>query len=212
MEPPVDYLRALELREAAAEITIGGRPLLVPRARLGEHYRLQAVLEDQADGPAGQAAAYVGAASGLKPEEIDAGTPAELLTAFALLLDLNRFRGTLAILWPRPERNRSGPEDYPHRGLASLVTHLAHAYGWTADHILGLGPEEAMCYLQEATVIEHEEAQFRWGLAGGTIDKDGKPTRRFPPIPWGRPPSGALEKRPPVPPRFQPVGVTAGPS
>ena len=212
---PVDFLAALDLKTAAADITIGGRRLSIPRARLGLHYHLEAIMADGASQPGETAGAYVAAATGLSLEEIDAGTAAELMAAFASLSRLNRFHGTLAVLWPRQPAGPDGqkPENYPHRALASVVARLSHAYGWTADHILeGLGPEEAMCYLQEAQVLAHEEAEERWLLAGGAVDKDGKP-RPYPPIAWGTPPGEAPVRRPPrrLPPWAQPAGIVIQP-
>jgi hypothetical protein len=210
---PVDFLDALAAKEAAAEINIGGRLISVPRARLGAHYRLQAILSSGRP-MADIAGDYVAAATGLSLDEIDAGSPAELMGAFGTLVNLNRFRGMLAVLWPHDSAGKDGPrpEDYPHRALASVVALLARAYGWPADHILeGLGPEEAMCYVQEARVLEHEGQEFQWRMAGGGVDKDGKP-KQFPPIPWGRPPEAPRRRRmPQVPARFQPIGVIISP-
>lgn len=205
---PVDYLEALAAKDAAAEIQIGGRSVSVARARLGQHYRLHSILASGR--PLGDLAAdYVAAASGLSLAEIDAGKPAELMVAANTLVDLNRFHGTLAVLWPHPPGpDGPRPEDYPHRALASVVALLARAYGWPADHILeGLGPEEAMCYVQEARVLEHQRQEWQWLMAGGGIGKDGKPAT-FPPIPWGRP-EDAPPRRPvrPIPRFLQPVGV-----
>lgn len=217
MKPaPVDYLQALRLKEAAAEITLGGRTFRVERARLGRHYALEAILiglKSEAD-LANVTAEYVAQAAGVTIEAVDAVTPGELAAAFQVVSDLNRFQGTLAVLWPhRPPGQPAPPtpDDYPHRSLASMVAILAHAYGWSVDHILeGLGPEEATCYLQEALVIDHEEREFGWLLSDRAIDAQGKP-RTYPPLKWGMDPLQAKRRRErgqrPEPSWARPAGI-----
>jgi hypothetical protein len=216
VEPaPVDYFEALELKRAAVQVTLGGRPYAILRARLGEHYALETILSDFAK-KAGASAAmrrYVERAADVVLADLDPqATLAELVAAFDAIRFLNTFRGTLAMLQAMaPRRHRAAPEDYPNRTLASIVSRLAHAYGWTVDHILGLGPEEAVCYLQEAVVIEHEEREFRWNVAGPT-DKRGKRIP-FPPLRWPRLPAkqGAGASRP-VPAWMMPQGVIVRPA
>lgn len=211
VEPaPVDYIQALELKRTAVQVLLGGRPFLIPRARLGEHYALDAILTDVSRKSGAPAAMrrYVERAGDLVLAELNPEPSlGELLVAFDTIRLLNSFRGTLAMLLAMvPRRGRPSPEDYPNRTLASIVTRLAHAYGWPVDHILELGPEEAVCYLQEAVVIEHEEREFEWNVAGPT-DKKGKRVR-FPPLRWLRPPDGRLTgPSRPTPARMMPHGI-----
>jgi hypothetical protein len=215
---PVDYIAALELKRAAVQVTLGGRSFDIPRARLGDHYMLEAVMVDftkKAGAPAAMRR-YVERAAGVMLADLDPpATLAELVAAFDAISLLNAFRGTLAMLAamaPRPgRRGRAPAEDYPNRTLASIVSRLAHAYGWSVDHILGLGPEEAICYLQEAVVIEHEEREFAWNVAGPT-DRKGKRIP-FPALRWPRIPTkqGAGEGRP-VPAWMMPQGVIMRPA
>ncbi len=178
----IDYLEALRLRDATAEITLGGRVFTVQRARLGLSYRLTA-LSATLTLPAG-AAAYVALASGLDPADLGA-TALEIAEAFCLLHDFNTFRGTLPVQWPSGRPQQEVPEDYPNRALSSTVALLARAYGWTADHILeGLGPEEAVCYIQEAVVAEHADRAFAWEIAD-LRDKAGRHIK-YPALPWGK--------------------------
>ncbi|MCJ7527441.1 MAG: hypothetical protein MUO37_04920 [Methyloceanibacter sp.] len=211
VEPaPVDYIEALELKRAAVQVTLGGRPYAILRARLGEHYTLETILADFAKKAGAPAAMrrYVERAADVVFADLDPQpTLAELVVAFDAIRFLNTFRGTLAMLQAMtPRRHRAAPEDYPNRTLASIVSRLARAYGWPVDHILGLGPEEAICYLQEAVVMEHEEREFRWNIAGPT-DKRGKHIA-FPPLRWPpverKPPAGVSR---PMPARMMPQGI-----
>jgi hypothetical protein len=204
---PIDYLDALRLKDVAASITLGGHVLSVRRARLGLHYRLQVALGEIATkGQAPNAIlAFLQLATGADPEALGA-TLAEALAAVDVLVALNALHGTLPILVATgAQAGRRSGEDYPNRALSSIVVRLAHAYGWPVDHILELGPEEAICYLQEAVVIRHEEDEFQWSIAGGVFDAKGK-RQRFPPLRWA-PPPGPRRKAPPLPARLQPQGI-----
>ncbi len=212
---PVDYLEALRLKRAAAEFTLGGRSFTAQRARLYLHYQLRSLLQEAAGlPPADLTSRYVALAAGITVEDVDLGEPSELLTAFMLLADFNRFRGTLPVLWPTGAPGGGGREDYPNRALASMVTRLSHAYGWEVDHILDLGPEEAACYLQEAVIIDHQAREFDWRIGGGAVGEKGQ-RREFPPLRWGRPPEDGQPTeggpgrpvRPGIPERFMPQGV-----
>ena len=207
----IDYLRALELKEAATDITLGGRSYHVRRGRLRRNYALQEALSLCQPGPSLTDAviSYVALAAQLPERDVGEASAAEVGAAFQSLSELNRFRGTLAVLWssgsPKPR-----PEDYPHRSLSSIVTRLARTYGWSDDHILeDLGPEEAICYLQEAEVLEHEERRFDWSLSEkSTPYKSQRP--EFPPIKWGLPPWEKRRRRKAqrvVPEQLRPIGV-----
>lgn len=208
---PVDYLRALELKDTAADITLGGRSYHVRRARLRLNYALTEALAACQGGSSltDAVVSYVALATGLPEGDVGEVNAGELSVAFRELTELNRFRGTLPVLWPSgPARARA--EDYPHRALSSIVTRLARTYGWSADHILEeLGPEEAVCYWQEAEVLEHEERRFDWTLSDkSTPSRTQRP--EFPPIKWGLPPWAERPQRPPrpeIPEQIRPAGV-----
>jgi hypothetical protein len=200
----VDYLDALRLRDAAVEVKLGGRTFTVARAHLRQHYALNDLLA-QLRFPAG-ATTYLSAATGLDLASL-APSAAEIAVAFNAVRLLNTFQGTLPILWGGPERPRTAPEDYPNRALASLVANLARAFGWTADYILeGLGPEEAICYQQEAVVAEHADKSFAFALSEASIGKGGR-RQPFPALPWGRHPAGRKGRPPPIPEFLRPQGV-----
>lgn len=206
-QAPIDYLNALRLKDATAIVVLGGHVLTVPRARLGLHYQLQVALGEIATSGKAPTAilAFLQLATGVDPERVGA-TLAEALAAVDTLAGLNALHGTLPILVATgAQGGRRSGEDYPNRALSSIVVRLAHAYGWPVDHILELGPEEAICYLQEAVVIRHEEDEFAWGIAGGVFDAKGK-RQRFPPLRWA-PPPGPRRKAPPLPERFRPQGI-----
>lgn len=199
----VDYLEALSLRDATAEITLGGRVFAVRRGRLGDHYRL-AALSVGLKLPAG-AAGYVAQASGLDLPELSP-TAGEIAEAFCTLHDLNAFRGTLPVQWSTAPEANDRPEDYPHRALSSLVANLARAYGWTADHILErVGPEEAVCYLQEAVVAEHAERGFLWEIAD-LRDRNHRHIN-YPPLPWAKLQRRRGRPAGPLPEKFRPQGL-----
>ena len=205
-QAPIDYLEALRLKDAAAQVTLGGHVVVVPRARLGRHYALQVALGEIATtGKAPNAIlSFLQLATGVDPEALGA-TLAEALAGVDTLATLNALHGTLPILVATgAQGGRRSGEDYPNRALSSIVVRLAHAYGWSVDHILELGPEEAICYLQEAVVIKHEEQEFEWAIAG-PVDAKGK-RLRFPPLRWAPPPK-AGRPAPPLPARFQPQGI-----
>lgn len=198
---------------------LGGRSFTAQRARLHLHYELRSLLQ-QAEGlpPADLMFRYVALATGQTEDEIDLAEPSELLEAFGILAELNRFRGTLPVLWPTAGMGNGAREDYPNRALASMVTRLSHAYGWGVDHILELGPEEAACYLQEAVIIEHQEREVEWRMSGGAVGEKGQ-RREFPALRWGRPPGDGRTAdagpdgrvRRGVPERFMPAGVVIRP-
>ncbi len=206
----IDYLRALRLKRATASVTLNGRSLSIPRACLGLHYELQEILvgigfsRDSGDA----IVRYVAMAAGLPEDDAAGASLQEISQAFSLLVELNRFQGTLPIIAAGATESEDA-YSYPNRALASLVARLARAYGWTVDHILeGLGPEEAMCYLQEAVVMLHEEQEFAWNIAG-LVDKDGKKIT-FPPLRFATPPPLPKSKRPPapaVPEHMRPTGI-----
>ena len=199
----IDYLEALRLRDATAEITLSGRLFVVRRARLGLHYRLSALTQELRL-PAG-AGAYVALASG-QEADVQQASALEIGEAFAALHQLNEFRGTLPVQWPSGRPQAEHPEDYPHRALSAFVALLARAYGWTADHILeGLGPEEAVCYVQEAVVAEHDERAFFWDAAD-LRDRDGKHIS-YPALPWGKLQRRGGKSTGDIPAHLRPGGV-----
>ena len=171
----INYWRALEGREATAQVTLGGLSRTVPRARLGLHHRL---LELLTGGDLIEVVLpYISLASGVPEEEIQLE---ECAGAFNTLVTLNQPRGAAALARAATVSHAVPPAfNYPGRGLAAIVHDLAFAYGWTADYILDLPPEEAWCYLQEIHLDRHEGQKWDYQLSDLGRDKRGhqKPMR-----------------------------------
>ncbi len=206
--PPPDYFLALEAKRCEASIKLAGRSRRIARARLGRHYGLLAVMADEAMSAGDRALTYISLAA-----RSQTGSPApepyseEVAPALDALMQLNE-----PVQIPAIARHHGvggmtpGGLRYRGRFLTNIVHELAYNYGWTAAYILEeLGPEEALCYLQEIAVQVHEERAFQYSLSDAGRDKHGR-QRPFPQLPWlGIPYEDGAPKRP-VPERFRPAG------
>ncbi len=201
--PPPDYFLALEAKRREASIKLAGRSRRIVRARLGRHHELLAIMADEAMSPGDRALVYISVAARSAPEPY----PEEVAPAFDALMQLNEPAQVPAIARHRRVGGMTpGGLRYRGRFLTNIVHELAYNYGWTAAYILEeLGPEEALCYLQEIAVQVHDERAFQYSLSDAGRDKHGR-QRPFPRLPWlGIPYEDGAPKRP-VPERFRPAG------
>ena len=147
-------------------ISLGGRDILLPRARLGLYLKLGRVLDDleQAPGWAEKASA-IRAYFDLLGVDIAGCHPVEILAALYQLKQFNNWQMTLAFMREPASKGEVLSYDYPDRNWAWVVHKLASRYGWTRHYIMDLYPEEAACYLQEILVSELNEAEERHSLS-----------------------------------------------
>lgn len=205
------YLDAIAPGQAVA-VRLGGAPVIVERARLGLHLRLarqeSRVEERLQAGDAAGAAAALRAYLEMAGVDGGAATGPEMIVAYRRLCAANRLQ--IALPFMRDEGPPAGPPlpyDYPGRGQAWWVHKLASRYGWPRDHILGLWPEEAACYLQEILVAEFDEADEQRALSELAYAYDeGSRTATFRPVPRPAWMVGDRLKRGRVPRRILPSG------
>lgn len=176
------YLDAIS--DQSITISLGGRDILLLRARLGLHLQLSRLVQEFEQAPGwSEIASAIQAYFGLLGVDIagdasDEGQgrhrcqcalrshPVEVLAAFYQLKEANRWQWALAFMRePKHEGGKSEPYDYPERNWAWVVHKLSSRYGWTRHYIMELWPEEAACYLQEIMVSEANEAEERHSLS-----------------------------------------------
>jgi len=203
-----DYFEALALRDAAAEVRLGGALRTVRRGRLRRHFELLNIAGAPTGDHHGRMLTYVTTAAGLSDDDVN---PHEIVEAFDALYRLNAPRQTVALM-AKPEKDRKTPNafKFPGRWLAAIVGQIAGAFNWSADYILNeLSPEEAWIYLQEIALQDHGDYEREYSLSMIGRDKKGKQKNLRDPA-WfhvgypdqqetGPPP-------PPIPERFRPVG------
>lgn len=168
--PALDYGKALEAKDHSVTLTLGGQRRTVRRARLGLQAKLADLVSSTND-VIDVVLRYVAMASGVDEEDIQLE---ECADAFNALGELNSPVGVAALA--RFTGGGRGPPpafQYNQRGMSAIVHELAYGYGWTADYILELGPEEAWCYLQELHLDRHEQMKFAYTISDVGRDKRG---------------------------------------
>lgn len=166
-------------------IRLGGRDLVIPRARLGLHIRLSKLVDEFEQAPGcseiAQAIHRYFEALGL---DISAAHPVEVLASFAILKQANAWQWSLAFMQEPGAKDKPEAYDYPDRNWSWVVHKLASRYGWTRHYIMDLWPEEAGAYLQEILVSEMHEAEERHSLSELAYKYDSvSKTSRYVPIP-----------------------------
>ena len=173
---PMDYLAALT---DTIVIEGGGRAYVVRPASLLTFFRLQQALPivDDVD----RILTYLSLALDEPREAIDEWGYSEVLTAYAAITALNQPH-SLHIDYAKGGDDKGGAASYEYNGraLASIVTRLAAAFGWSRYVILNeITYDEARCYLQELTIADHGERAYLYSLSEVGYDQHGKP-RPFP--------------------------------
>lgn len=169
------------------ELTIGETTVTLPRARLGIHLQLARAADRASvalrDGNHEEASRhildYLGLA-GVQTRGVDAVC---LLSAFIRLQQLNQLREVFPFMLERGDPSEERPPySYDGRVFALWIHRLAVTYGWSREDILGLWPEEAMAYVQEAIVYQYDEADRERSLseAGYSYDKTTGASRFVP--------------------------------
>lgn len=137
----------------------------------------------------------------------------DIPAALRAILEVNAERPALAFqrMPPSGKPLPPLPSDYEGREAAWIVAQLAGAFGWSAEHCLeGLTLYQAMCFLQEALLAEHNRQRFAYALSEVGIRKVGDNYVRdpFPDLPWMSG-ANAAEQKPhrPLPAKFQPSGL-----
>ncbi len=214
-QPAPSFLDALQRKEMQVQGARGS--IRVRELGLGaalRYQRLRAALarKDPADDspPARAAAIWQLLEFGLEGQVVEME---DLPAALAAILEVNEERPLLAFqrLPPNAKPLPPAPSDYEGREGAWIVAQLAGAFGWSAEQCLeGLTYYQAMCFLQEALLLEHNKQRFAYALSEVGIRKSGDSYVKdpFPDLPWM---SGAnvAEQKPsrPLPPKFAPDGV-----
>lgn len=154
------------LTPQSVTVSLAGQLLTIERARLGLHLKLGRLSDefDNAPGSPEMAEAIESyfEALGL---DISEAKPAEILRAFAVLREANRWQFALAFMGETEAKGQPEPYDFEGRNWAWTVHKLASRYGWTRDYIFSLYPEEAAVYLQEILISETLEAEERYRLS-----------------------------------------------
>jgi hypothetical protein len=175
------FFEALESQSVV--VVLAGCAVKIERARLGLHLLSGRLADrfDNAPGSVEMAQAIQGyfEALGL---DVSRASPVEILRAFTLLRELNRWQWALAFMKGQPAKGETEPYDYEGRNWAWVIHKLASRYGWTRDHIFNLYPEEAAAYLQEILVSEHQESEERYRLSelAYQYDSNSKTSRYVP--------------------------------
>jgi len=182
----VDFYEAIKPR--FTEITLAGEPHTVERARLGRFFRLgelyrkyQEALSKRSTRSIECLLDYLALSSDISREEWENCSPLEFADGFLRLVELNNVRMNLPIFSESQEKKEK-IYDYNGRFVATWITRLARIYGWTAEYILNLFPEEAACYIQESELQEFAEREFLYRLSdmAYTYDKGTKKSRYVP--------------------------------
>jgi len=167
----MDYLEATERRSTT--ILLHRKKLRVKRANLGLHYRLSIVLDRWQEARNSRdyenivalTFAYIALATDQDIEYVEQASLTEIMLAFVSLTALNLAQDDLPFMRMKG-RKEEYEYEYGHRALADWVARLSRHYHWTSDYILNkLTPEEAICYMQEAILHDHEYKEFFYRLS-----------------------------------------------
>lgn len=157
----------LAITDPAQYVTLYGQR--IERPRFGLHLRLgqlaQFIVEAIGEGRADKADILIKhyfKESGLDTSELS-GT--EQLSCLVSLFQLNSIKALFAFQTFVNEKIEPPPYDYAGRNWTWWVHKLATRYGWTADYIFSLWPEEAAAYLQEVIISEYDELDERRSLS-----------------------------------------------
>ena len=162
-----------EIKPKQAEVILCGKKLQVLRAGLLLHLEL-ASLPKTVD----SWVEYIVKASGLTPEIVGGASLDEVGLAYRQLTALNSLHGIFPFMG---KGKHTDILDYEGREAAGLVHQLARAYGWTRHYIGELQPEEALFYLLEIAVSDHNEREFYYQVGYAGYNKQGR-KNPFPPL------------------------------
>jgi hypothetical protein len=175
------------IAEQVVTVTLAGQEVTVSRARLGLHLRLGRLSDEFEEAPGSpEMAEAIRAYFEALGLDIAGASPVEILRAFAVLGEANRWQFALAFMKDQGPRGEPEPYDYDGRNWAWVVHKLASRYGWTRDYIFSLYPEEAAVYLQEILISEHLESEERYRLSELAYQWDSATkTSRY--VPYSKP-------------------------
>lgn len=168
----------LTVTDPAQGMTIAGQ--WIERPRYGLHLRLgklsEEIMEAIEGGNGPQAAALIAHYFTISSFDQTGLNGVEQLMCLVQLLELNKIKMMFAFQNEVTGKLDKPPYDYEGRNWAWWVHKLATRYGWTADYIFNLWPEEAAAYLQEIIISEYDELDDRRRLSevGWTYNKTTK--------------------------------------
>src|SRR3990167_11063114 len=214
MEPrqQPSFLSALQRREVrVARGSIRVRELGLGAALRFQQLRMRLARKTPAeDDPPERVAAVLELLEvGLDGQEVELE---DLPAALGAILEVNEDRPLLAFqrLPANAKPLPPTPSYYEGREGAWIVAQLAGAFGWsTAEVLEELTYYQAMCFLQEALLLEHNRQRFAYALSEVGIRKSGDSYVKdpFPDLPWMSGANVAEKPRRPLPAKFAPDGV-----
>lgn len=152
----------------------------ITRPRYGLHLRLgklsEEIMEAIEGGDGQKAAALIASYFSLSGLDTIGLSGVGQLACLTPLLELNQIKMLFAFQKEVSEKLDKPPYDYDGRNWAWWVHKLATRYGWTAEYIFNLWPEEVAAYLQEIIIAEYDELDEKRRLSeiGWTYNKATK--------------------------------------
>jgi len=155
-------------------VHVGGRDYEVSRARLGGYLAQQcaeARLEDavsrtETDAVCGMLFSILASTIPVTRESFDSAPWQGIAEAISAVRAVNRIPDSNRFSILRfGQKGHVVPWDYPDRARILWVHQLGRAYGWTAEEILNLWPEDAIGLLQEIVADEQFDREFSHSLS-----------------------------------------------
>ena len=207
-------------------ITLNGHAISVSRARFGLHLQLSRINEAVQHGIAirnrdatQEAIVDYLCKCGIDDAYMRGTCGEELLFAYMQLVSLNALKATPAVLKFATSSGDNStvvkppPYDYDGRYWAWMIATIADRFGWSEDEILNLQIEAAFFYLQEALIMNYNDAEMAHQLSelSYTYDEHSKKST-YHPIPkpaWMAVGENTTEeiKKVRVPKSFLPAGT-----
>lgn len=195
-------------------ITTNGHAVVIKRARFGLHLRLSMIagrINKICDGESVNINAsdisddirqYL-LLSGIDERDIDEMDGVEAIITYLQVSAFNSIQVVPAFMKAIARDKKEEPESkplpyhYDGRYWAWFIATLASRYGWSEAEILELTPEAAMYYLQEALVMEYNDAEFRHQLSDVAYGYDAESKKPiYHPLPMPHWMSNDIDEKP----------------
>jgi hypothetical protein len=162
-------------------VRIGEREFDLTRARLGGYLALQsaesrlreAASRTEVDAVCETLFSILASTIPVPRELFDSAPWQDIAGAISAVRAVNRLPDPDRFSILRFQKGESSvPWDYPERGRILWIHQLASAYGWTADEIFNLWPEDALGLLQEVLADRQLDREFQHNLSDLSYDWD----------------------------------------